>query len=197
VVQHDGNGNATPADGASVGGQITGSNGQASVSFASPGVQRFKATKSGAIRSNAQEVCVEDPGSGSCSGFKPTVGAAPEPDQTRPVSRVTGLRSGKHYRLGPRTLRGKASDRGLGLRDVRLRLNWIARKGCRFYDGKLERFTSPGTCRDARFFSVGDKGEWSYVLPERLARGRYSLTVKAVDKAGNFDVERVRFAVTR
>jgi hypothetical protein len=195
VVQHDGNGNATPADGASVGGQTTGSNGQASVSFASPGVQRFKATKSGAIRSNAQEVCVEDAGSGTCSGFKPTVGAAPESDHSKPVSRISGLRSGKHYRRGPRTLKGKASDSGMGVRDVRLRLNWVAHKGCRFFDGKLERFTKPGTCADAGFFSIGDDGQWSYLLPERLTRGRYTLTVKVVDKAGNFDVERVRFVV--
>jgi len=197
VLQHDGNGSTAPAAAASVGGQSTGPDGRVTISFTQPGVQRLKATRSDAIRSNAQEVCVENAGSGTCSGFKPTVGgAAPESDKTRPVARVTGLRSGKHYRRGPRTLKGKASDRGMGLRDVRLRLNWVARKGCRFFDGKLERFTKPGTCDDDRFFSIGDSGEWSYVLPDRLAPGRYTLTVKVVDKAGNFDVERVRFVVT-
>ena len=68
---------------------------------------------------------------------------------------------------------------------MRLRLNWTARKGCRFFDGKLERFTKPGTCAKDRFFSIGDNGEWSYVLPDRLAPGRYRVLVTAVDAAGH------------
>ena len=36
-------------------------------------------------------------------------------------------------------------------------------------------------------FSIGDRADWSYLLPKRLGKGRYVLDVIAVDKLGNRD----------
>jgi hypothetical protein len=35
------------------------------------------------------------------------------------------------------------------------------------------------------FFRIGDRPDWSYLLPRRLGRGRYTLRVAAIDRAGN------------
>ena len=36
-------------------------------------------------------------------------------------------------------------------------------------------------------FKIGDRADWSYLLPKRLGKGRYVLDAIAVDKAGNRD----------
>ena len=36
-------------------------------------------------------------------------------------------------------------------------------------------------------FSIGDRQDWSYLLPERLGKGRYVLDVIAIDKLGTRD----------
>jgi len=193
VRQYDANGNATPAAGAAVQGQTAGADGKATIAFDSPGVKRFKATKTGAIRSNAVEVCVEAPGSGSCSGFTPSLGSTAR-DTTKPRGRLTSPRSGKRYRRGPRLLKGIASDEG-GVKDVRLRLNWIGSNGCQYFEGAVERFSKRSHCKRTTFFSVGDDAVWSYLLPKRLAPGRYTLTLKVVDRGLNSTVTRIRFTV--
>ncbi len=194
VQQHAASGTAAPAAGAAIQGQTAGADGAATIAFDSPGVKRFKATKAGTVRSNAVEVCVEAPGSGSCSGFVPAGTAAR--DAKKPRGRLTSLRNGKRYRRGPRLLKGIARDEG-GVRDVRLRLNRIASGGCADFDAKAERFARSSRCRGQRFFSVGSNAAWSYLLPERLGPGRYTLTLKIVDQAGNSRVSRVRFTVIR
>ena len=37
------------------------------------------------------------------------------------------------------------------------------------------------------YFAIGDRPDWSYLLPARLGQGRYVLDVIAIDKAGNRD----------
>ena len=45
-------------------------------------------------------------------------------------------------------------------------------------------------------FKVGDRAEWSYLLPSRLPRGRYVLDTYALDNAFNRSTTtRVRFRV--
>ena len=40
--------------------------------------------------------------------------------------------------------------------------------------------------RDAApYFAIGDKADWSYLLPARLGKGRYVLDAIAIDGAGN------------
>ena len=35
------------------------------------------------------------------------------------------------------------------------------------------------------YFAIGDRADWSYLLPARLGRGRYVLDAIAIDGAGN------------
>jgi hypothetical protein len=51
-------------------------------------------------------------------------------------------------------------------------------------------------CGRGSFLRIGDRADWSYLLPRRLGRGRYVLEVKAVDGAFNRGKPaRVRFRV--
>jgi hypothetical protein len=46
----------------------------------------------------------------------------------------------------------------------------------------------PRACGRRLTFAVApERGRWSYLLPERLAPGRYALEAIAVDRAGNRD----------
>ena len=45
--------------------------------------------------------------------------------------------------------------------------------------------SSAHRCGGSRSFRIGDRAEWSYLLPKRLPRGRYTIRVAAIDKAGN------------
>ena len=40
---------------------------------------------------------------------------------------------------------------------------------------------------NAKFFSIGDRADWSYLLPSKLAKGRYVLDVRATDGTGKAD----------
>lgn len=86
---------------------------------------------------------------------------------------------------GPRTLSGTVSAVG-ALADVRLRLTRDDGGRCSYYDGLTERFlASPCGVNHGRFFSIGKEASFTYLLPARLARGRYVLDVQAVDSAGH------------
>ena len=89
---------------------------------------------------------------------------------------------------GPRALRG-AVVAPAGLRDVRLRLTRTARGRCETFDGRRERFVRMSRCGAARgrWFSIGDRADWSYLLPSRLSRGRYVLDIEVTDASGGRD----------
>jgi hypothetical protein len=215
VADHDGSGGApTPAAGASVGGATTGADGNAVVSFSSPGTYKLKATRATSIRSNAETVCVYTPGSGQCgtqpatqtntgTTSTPTPGPAPAvKDTTPPVVAVTSLVPGKVYTRGPRLLSGKADDSG-GIYQVFLRLRVTgggpgkaAASRCRWFSGKRGVFTHRTVpCTRARFFRIGDDANWSYLLPARLRNGSYVLDVKVLDRSYNAGRSSVPFAV--
>jgi hypothetical protein len=46
------------------------------------------------------------------------------------------------------------------------------------------RFVRAGKCAPAAFFSVGGAESFSYLLPARLAAGRYAYDIEAVDSSG-------------
>ena len=51
-------------------------------------------------------------------------------------------------------------------------------------------------CGRGSFLRIGDRADWSYLLPKRLGRGRYVLEAKAIDGAFNRGAAaRVRFRV--
>ncbi len=91
--------------GASVGSATTDASGAATVSFAAPGTHSLKASKAGAIRSNAISVCVYDIAAGGCgiaatppagtAGSTPptSTGTPPPGEPVQPLS-GTGAESG-------------------------------------------------------------------------------------------------------
>ncbi|MCW2997999.1 MAG: hypothetical protein JWN65_1548 [Solirubrobacterales bacterium] len=196
---------ATRITGATVAGATSAADGTVTVGPLAGGPTTFKATKAGAIRSNAVTVCASDGADGRCgtTAAATTTPASPptgcqttgkdglcgSPDKTAPVAAIKGLKEQARFRRGhaPLTLSGRVDADPAGLKDVRLRLTRTLGPRCSYYSGTLERFVKTRLCgaRGDRFFSIGDRAEWSYLLPLDLPRGRYVLDVQTVDRAGN------------
>jgi hypothetical protein len=165
-----------PVAGAAVGGAQTGADGTAHIGpLAETGHRDFKATRPGAIRSNLLRVCVVDDDCGARDGAPPR-------------GKIEGIRDGRNYvrRRAPRELKGSVDLGPAGLRAVRLSLQRKKAGRCRAFSGTRERFVLR-RCGAHPAFSIGDDADWSYLLPKRLAPGRYDLRVIAVDRAGNRD----------
>jgi hypothetical protein len=188
VVRYASNGTPSPEAGARVTGPgvdvTTGAGGRAAIAFAQPGQYRLKAAKDGAARSAAEVVTVSD------TAAPPPPGGAggPAADETAPAGRIRGIRNGQRFsrRRAPRTLRGSVTPDPSGLRAVKLSLTRSHRGRCSLYSPSRERFR-PSRCGRRVNFRIGDRQDWSYLLPRKLGRGRYVLDVIAVDKAGNRD----------
>jgi len=183
-------GDGSPVSGASLGGATTGADGTATVGpFPQHGDHDLKAVKPGAIRSNRLRVCVSDGADGACGTAVPAPAAPPAgPDETAPVAKILGIRSGKHYtrRRAPRNLHGTVSADPSGLAAVKLSLTRQARGRCQLYSPTKERFRR-ARCGRRVNFKIGEAADWSYLLPKRPGKGRYVLDAIAVDKAGNRD----------
>ena len=81
-----------------------------------------------------------------------------------------------------------------GIKSVRLAIT--RRKGdrCWTFAGGRERFVRH-RCGGWKSFKIGDRADWSYLLPERLGSGRYTIRVVAIDKAGNDGATQERIRV--
>jgi hypothetical protein len=165
-----------PVAGASVGGATSGADGSVSVGpLASAPHVDFKASKAGAIRSNRLRVCVTQRG---CQTL----------DSGEPNARVRGIRDGKVFRhgKGPRVIRGIVGAEPAGLRLVRMSLQRKVEGRCRAYSAPRAKLVAR-RCGAHPSFKVSTTGNFSYLLPKRLAPGRYDLRLTAVDRAGNRD----------
>ncbi|MDX6696954.1 MAG: hypothetical protein QOE65_351 [Solirubrobacteraceae bacterium] len=191
----------SPAPGASVGGTLTGADGKATVTFPATGVQRLKADRADALRSNALAVCVHRGNDGTCGTPGPGGTATSPPPavtDTRPaVVAIAGIRDGQRFarRRAPRLLKGTVDPGAAGVHVVRFRLRRSTDGHCFFYSAKSERFRR-GHC-DAGYFlyRVSTGPAWEYLLPSRLAPGRYVLTVRVMDRWGRESERPVRFTV--
>ncbi len=188
-------GTGDPVADAAVGGRQTGADGTAVLGpLTQRGTNDFKAEKTGAIRSNRARVCVTDGADGACGTTAPGGGGgiAPPPlplaDKAAPAARIAGIASGKRYsrKRAPRTLRGTVAPDPSGLRAVKLSLTRSVGGRCQLYSPSQERFRN-SRCGRRVNFAIGDRPDWSYLLPSRLGKGRYVLDVIAVDKLGNRD----------
>ena len=185
----------TPVAGATVSGggvsAVTGADGTASLTFTQTGAVTLKATKAGSVVSAGEPLTVSAvPVSGT--GTPP---AAPPPaakDTTAPEPAFAGLASGTRYARGrgPRRLRGSVAADPSGLRDVKLSISRRRGDVCSYFSGRSERFKRQ-QCGRSVFFRIGADADWSYLLPRRLGRGRYVITVSAIDRAFNRANERV------
>ena len=190
---------SAPAAGATVtfGGSTatTGADGTAQLTFTGAGPQPVQATKPGHVRSATESTCVTTGSDGAC-GTQPAAGAPPTPDRTAPTATLSGLRNGQVFKRkrAPKELRGTVSADPSGIKSVRLSI--VRKRGgrCWAFDGASERF-KPHRCGGSRSFRIGDRAEWSYLLPNRLPVGRYSIRVVAIDKAGNDSVTETEIRV--
>jgi hypothetical protein len=187
VVRLEGDGTSEPVVGATIrgGGKVvtSGPGGRAVVTLDAPG-GALRATHSGDVPSALLHCALGD-GGGGCGSR----------DGLRPTLALRGLHDGETFAAAsaPRTLHGVARDPG-GLADVALRLTRRADGRCTAFDGERATFR-PCHGRRAPLVEVGDDERWSYLLPARLAPGRYGLLVVATDEAGNRTRVKVRFAV--
>jgi hypothetical protein len=180
----------TPIAGATVSGggasAVTDAAGRATLTLATPGVAKLRATHAGNVASDAIGVNVG------------SVAVAVVPDRTAPAAAILGISEGQRFARGrgPRALKVRVADDPSGLLDVKLRLTRIDRGSCTYFSGRSERFrlNDRGRCGAPHgfWFSVGAKSMVDYLLPARLPRGRYVLDAKATDKAYNRDDARRR-----
>jgi hypothetical protein len=185
------NGSApVPAAGAtvSVGGRSfsTGTDGVAQVTFEGSGPVSVRATKAGAVPSATENTCVTTGGDGACGNTQLS-----PPDTMAPIASIVGIRDGQRFtrRRAPRELSGKVSADPSGLWAVKIRLTRRLDGTCWYFSGSREQFLKR-TCGKQYAFTVGDRAEWSYLLPARLPRGRYVLSTYAIDNAFNRGEER-------
>lgn len=217
-------GNPVPAGGVRVTGggadATTGPDGRATAIFTQAGTVTVSAVKpvtangsSFAMRAVPATICVDD-GGGSCGGAPPstpTEGGSPvvstpshgspshgSPSYRLPEPAILGIVARRRYAAGkgPRDLRGRVSIGSSALEQVSLRLRRRAQGRCSYYKAGVEAFRA-ASCGTGPWFDLGDRAEWSYLLPARLAAGRYLLTVRARDRAGKASYEAVAFSVQK
>jgi hypothetical protein len=102
------------------------------------------------------------------------------------VAKANGIAEGHVYPPGkaPRLLSGTVTSQSpITLIDIELRRTYRGR--CSAYDGTTGRFVK-ARCGHGSFFAVASGGDsFSYLLPAKLAPGRYVLDLRATDEAGN------------
>jgi hypothetical protein len=188
-----GTGSRTPVAGATVAGggasAVTGADGRATLSFPQPGAFTVKASKPGSVVSAGERVTV------SAAPVSPSTvpGAVTTvDDKTAPRASFARLKNGKVYKRkrAPRKLSGSVTADPSGLLSVRLSILREVGDRCWAFDGDSERFERH-RCGGRSSFKIGDRAEWSYLLPKRLGKGRYVIRAVAIDNAGNDSAERV------
>ena len=179
----------------------TGSDGRATLTFDQSGPVTVTAARtvsgpggsSFGMRAVPLETCVDD-GVGSCYGKSP--GASPP--YRAPDPEILDIVRRKRYTLSeaPRELHGVVHLGTASLKQTRLRL--LRRSGgrCQYFSGSVAEFRR-ATCGKGFYFKVGDRAEWSYLLPAKLPVGRYELSVRVADAAGQKRVEAVVFFVKK
>lgn len=115
-------------------------------------------------------------------------------DSAAPRLKLKNIRSGQVFTAAraPRVIRGVASDPNGALVELRLARRFEGR--CSAYVGNRETFV-PCPRRGAPWFMASDRANWSYLLPAKLAPGRYTLGVLASDANENTSRLTVRFSV--
>jgi hypothetical protein len=199
-----------PSSGATVSGggatATTDGDGHATLTPGGRGPVTITATKGNRVDDSAT-TCVSDGADGYCGSTKPgetpappaqqPVAPAPVPDTTPTYGFIKSIREHQHFRHGhgPRELRGTSDPDPSGLKDVQLRLTVRAHGNrCATFSAARLRFVHMKRCgaRRGKWFSIGSKADWTYLLPKALGRGRYVLDLKTIDGAGNADSKLAR-----
>ena len=158
----------------------TAADGTAAVRLDQAGTAVLKATKAGDAPSAGERVTVT--AAGAPQPAAPVTVAVP--DRTAPSATLSGLTEKAVLDRGPRALGGSFGADPSGIKTVKLRLTKRVGARCWYFSGRMERFRRT-KCGTGAYFAIGDRADWSYLLPERLERGRYVLDAIAIDGAGN------------
>jgi hypothetical protein len=163
--------------------------GTAQLTLDGGGPVQISVSKPGAVRT-AAVTCVTSGADGNCGTSLPPGTPAGTPDTvqdaTAPMPSFLGLREGQVFAhgKGPRRLRGNVTADPSGLRSVRLSIARRTGGRCTTFRGETERFKRHA-CPGQWYSRIGDRADWSYLLPHRLRKGRYTIGVLAVDKRFN------------
>jgi len=217
VVHYTFDGAAEPVSGATVsGGGVTATSdagGTATLAVPAAGTLSLKAEKGGFARSASADVCVSNGNDGTCGTVAGAPGAAgtgadtgagtpsgPNAgaiDYVAAHASLVGLRTGQRFsaRRGPRTLAGHVDVGTSPLLAVKLRLMRRSGKVCAYFSGRDERWHRTSRCGRGYFFRAGESPDFSYLLPERLGTGRYTLDAAAISADHVNQVTRVAFRV--
>ncbi len=193
TVGEDVSGVTTPLPGS----PTTNAAGEAAVQLTHEGTVSLKATRPESVRSGALAVCVHNGEDGTCGTHIPVVCPESSPGcglarfpGTGPAPTVevlaAGVIPGHRYapRHAPRILEGRVTlPDGATLKEVRISLERRRGRRCWVFNGTRGRFVR-SRCGHPRFFSVGDSESFSYLLPSRLPRGRYTYEVEALVASG-------------
>lgn len=184
VVEYAADGTPSPVAGAAVTGAdapaTTDAAGTATVTVGGLGPFSLRATKANRAPSASETACATTGDDGRCGST----------DREPPLAAITALRDGQRFTRAraPRRITATIASDPSGLAVVKLRLTRSIGPRCEYYSGKRERFRRvPCGVNRAPWFAVGDRQQIDYLLPQKLARGRYVLDVTAVDKARNRD----------
>jgi hypothetical protein len=198
VVEYDTQGNPTPVAGATVSGgdsaSSTNADGIAAVTFSTRGERFVRATRPNRAPTESEPVCVTDGADGFCGTTRPgdpappVTAAPPAPDRLAPLASILGIAEQQVFgrAAAPRKLEGTVTADPSGLHAVKLRLTRRHRGRCSYFSKKADGFART-RCGRSFAFTIGDRADWSYLLPERLGPGRYVLDAVAIDKAFNRD----------
>jgi len=176
--------------------QTTNASGQATVTAAA-GPNALRASKTNFAAVDAT-VCATDGADGFCGTTKPgdpipPVGPPGNPPvvPVAPAVQITGITEQQTFAAGkaPRTLSGTVSPDPDGIKKVQLRLTRNDAGKCSTYAGKYEKWLKIKRCSASlgRWFTIGDRQDWTYLLPQAPSKGRYVLDVRAVDNKLNVD----------
>ncbi len=203
VKQYNSNGEASPAVNANVAGggtsATTDSQGHATMRFSGDGTYVLHANGSqegpASVRSQTS-ICVHEGNDGACGT---TAAGGSSPVQTASgttshpytgafalVARSTAVSEGHVYARGhaPRLLTGSVIAH-TAVTSISLELRRSFKGRCSAYDATSERFVK-ARCGTGSAFKVASGGDtFSYLLPAKLAPGRYVLDISSTDAAGN------------
>jgi hypothetical protein len=202
VKQYNSKGEASPAEGASVGGGGTGattdSQGHATLKLFGDGTYTLRASGAATgppVVRTETTICVHEGNDGTCGTTSPkstpvqTPGSSlpPKPEAAQPalVADAGGVRNGHIYSRNhaPRVLSGKVVST-VAVTSISIRLRRSYKGRCWAYNGARERLERV-RCGGGSFFKVSSGGSsFSYLLPSKLPPGRYVCDVEASNTAG-------------
>lgn len=205
VKQYNSKGEASPAANATVSGggvsATTDFEGHATLRFygdvGSFALHAYGSNEGSPAVRTQTTICVHEGNDGTCGTTAPSnsplsqspssaTSAAPYKGPFAVVAKANGIAESHVYPPGeaPRLLSGTVTSHSpITLIDIELRRSYRGR--CSAYDGTTGRFVK-ARCGKGGFFAVASGGDsFSYLLPARLAPGRYVLDLRATDEAGN------------